>query len=48
MEERVCEKCGGFIDPPEDMSLALWCDCPAFPIEPYPDEDIDPSEETRE
>lgn len=44
MVESVCEKCGGFINPPEDMSLTLWCDCPTFPIVPPIDEDQDPSE----
>jgi len=49
MEERVCEKCGWFTDPPEGTSLALWCECPTFPIGlPRPDEDADPSEEPLE
>jgi hypothetical protein len=45
MSVETCLKCGGFKNPPEDMSPTLWCDCPLWDIAPVVDELLDPSED---
>lgn len=44
--DRICQRCGGLLGNPADASPTLLCDCPFFPgVKPYPDEDMDPSED---
>jgi len=39
-----CKNCGGVKNPPDIMSLTLWCSCPLFTPDRPSIEDLDPSE----